>query len=405
MPSVSSGYHQEELRVIFLTHSFVRHRSDFAGAFLLELARGLAGIGIQVAAVAPHDSGVALREMIGGVEIFRFRYGPEPWERLAYRGNMHDLVRRPGINQALFLAFMATFLQMTLRSAARWRPHLLHAHWWIPGGMVGLVASRLLGLPLVLTVHGTDIVMIEKMGWVRPMARCVLGGAHRLTVASSFLLDKLEQVVPGCRDHTRLLSMPVDMECFRPLKTQRQERTWPLVVSVARLTEQKGLSHLLQSLDLLRAHGRPFELHILGEGPYRLQLEQEVRGLRLEKLVRLWGAVPRDEVPSHLREADVVVLPSVGEGFGVALVEAMACGKPVVGTRSGGIIDIVRDGETGYLVPPADPQALANALDLLLTDRTLAQRMGAEGRRRAVEEYSTGIVAERLRGIYQEVLG
>jgi glycosyltransferase involved in cell wall biosynthesis len=181
-------------------------------------------------------------------------------------------------------------------------------------------------------------------------------------------------------------------------------RTTPLVVFAGRLASNKGLHHLVPAFAALREGHPDARLVLAGE-------DQDQRA-RLEALARKAGVADRVHFTGHLDEAtyrsalaaaDVFVLPSEWEAFGIVLVEAMACGVPCVATRVGGAPDVVQDGVTGRVVPYGDEAALAQAIGGLLDDRPLAARMGEAGRARAFKEYSWDAVVERTLDLYREL--
>lgn len=172
----------------------------------------------------------------------------------------------------------------------------------------------------------------------------------------------------------------------------------PVVLCLARLDKrQKGLRFLVSAA----AHVPEAQFVFAGEGPERPELEAQAKSLGIEGRVTLLGL--RDDVPDLLACCDLLVLPSLSEGFGVAVLEAMAAGKPVVASAIGGVDEVVLDGETGILVPPGDPGALAGAIHRVLADPALARRFGQAGRARA-QEFSLEKMVERTASLYEEVL-
>jgi glycosyltransferase involved in cell wall biosynthesis len=177
-----------------------------------------------------------------------------------------------------------------------------------------------------------------------------------------------------------------------------------LIVNVAALTAHKGQRYLLDAVPQVRAAHPDARLVIFGEGELRAALEEQARALGLGDGVVFAGFRPPDEIPSILKAADLFVLSSFEEGLGTSLFDAMAAGTPIVATRAGGIPEIVRDGETGLLVPPRDPAALAAAINRVLGDAALAQRLAeAAGRYVRAEGTKERMVEETIR-VYEGLL-
>jgi len=184
----------------------------------------------------------------------------------------------------------------------------------------------------------------------------------------------------------------------------------PVLLSVARLVEWKGQDMVLRALAQVRASIPDVAFLMVGDGPYKPDLERRIHELGLEDRVVFAGYVPADELPSYYRAADVVVVPSREfaadhpiEGFGIVYVEAAACGIPTVGGLGGGTEESIADGVSGFRVDAHDPEAIADATLKLLEDRELAIRFGRAGRERAVELFDWSIQAGRLRAFLESL--
>ena len=176
----------------------------------------------------------------------------------------------------------------------------------------------------------------------------------------------------------------------------------PVLVAVCRLVPQKGVDVAVEALARVRERHSAAHLVVLGEGPLRGELTSLAASRGLENGIRFPGRV--GDVAWWLRRAALVVHPARWEGFGLALLEAMLCERPIVATGVSSIPEIVLDGETGLLVSPDDPEALAEAIGVLLDDPARAAAMGAAGRMRALTEFSVARMAERTATVYEEAL-
>jgi glycosyltransferase involved in cell wall biosynthesis len=176
----------------------------------------------------------------------------------------------------------------------------------------------------------------------------------------------------------------------------------PLLVNVGALVGHKGQTHLLDAMPLVMREVPDAHLVILGEGELRAPLERQVKELHLERAVRMPGF--RDDVLSLMKSADLFVMSSVTEGLGSAVLDAMAMGLAVVGTRAGGIPEVVVHGETGLLVPPGEPKPLAAAIVRLLKDPLLRAQYGHAGRARVEAQFGVGALVDGTLAVYREVL-
>lgn len=395
-------------RVLMLAHVFPRAPTDPMGAFVLHLAEALAARGLEITLLAPHAAALADAETFGAVRVRRFRYAPASLERIAYTGVMHELVARKGSNKILFAFFNIAFLLATLRHSIATRPHILHAHWWMPGGWIGALAALLTRVPLVVTTHGTDIEMLRRTAWAKPLARFVFARARAITCVSTYLREQL--LTLGVADAARVRVVPAplnplfDASRAESSNANLQSPLSNLILTVARLTKQKSIDTLIDALAILCARGSAARLKIIGAGPERAALEQQVRDLNLQARVEFLGALPQRALPPHYASAAVFVLPSIREGMGLVFAEALLCGAPVIATASGGVTDIIRDGETGLLFPERDARALADAIEKLLSDRALAARLVANGAAWVRERMTPERVAAQFTEIYAECL-
>jgi glycosyltransferase involved in cell wall biosynthesis len=392
-----SSQSKSQLKILILTHNYIRFRGDHAGLFVHILAQGLVQSGHQVFVLAPHQKGFKTSEIMDGVTVHRFRYAPAGVERLAYIGNMHELVAKSWINKILFLSFLISFLLSALCLVIRKRFDLISAHWWIPGGLIGYPLSVLTRKPMIVTSHGTDIRILERSGFTSRLASLVYHRAKYVTTVSSFLKERLIHSLELEPEKVKVIPMPVTPEVFRPTPF-RSEGT-RLILCVARFTPQKGLDFFLQACQILKEKAIDFKAKIVGEGPLKNFLQEEIVNLNLEDRVFLLDTMPQEQLNLLYAESYLCVLPSVEEGFGLVLVEAQLCKRPVIGTRSGGILDIIEDGKSGILVTPKDQVNLASAMERIIKDENLAHQLAEEGYQSALAKFSPEAVLQKYLGV------
>ncbi|MCR4404994.1 MAG: glycosyltransferase [Candidatus Acetothermia bacterium] len=178
----------------------------------------------------------------------------------------------------------------------------------------------------------------------------------------------------------------------------------PIITCVANLRPPKGHEYLIEALRELKERGLEFVALLVGDGPLRERLEESVQSLKLTEQVRFLGSRDHDEIPTILAITDVFVLPSLWEGLPTAIIEAMAAGCPVVGTAVGGMPELVIEGETGFLVPPGDPGALAERLELLLQDPALRNRLGEASADRVREHFSLERMVQQHQALYRALV-
>lgn len=365
-----------------------------AGAFLLQLARALAREGVNVQVVAPAAPGVPATDLLEGIRVDRFRYAPRSAERLAYTGSMASDVKRSWTAKMVMASFLGADFVAAVRARRASTPDVVHAHWWFPGGLVGTWVTALAGVPLVTTMHGSDVRLVRGAAAARPALRHVVRRSAAVTTVSSWLADELARMVPGVR--AVVAPMPVDTTRFAPGGTREVNR----ILFVGRLTEQKGVHHLLHALALMESQPT---LDIVGDGPQRESLVLLAQSLGVGDRVRFHGVATPDQLAPFYRSAAAVVIPSIEEGLGLVAVEALLCAAPVIAANSGGLPDVIRDGRTGVLVPPGEPAAIAQAVDRLLADSARAAALGEAGRLHALATFAPEAAAQRYAEIYRSV--
>lgn len=315
------------------------------------------------------------------------------------------------IAKDLLLRWMNDFADTLEHSWAADPPDVIHAHFWMSG--YATLRARPPQTPVAQTFHALGVVKRRHLGPADPSP------PGRLDVEAAIARD-MDRIVATCHDELRelcgigadaarvdVVPCGVDLTRFLPDGPREQPRRRNRIVSIGRLVPRKGIDDAIRALVALP----DVELVIAG-GPPAAELEHDDEAQRLLMIARqagvadrvdLRGGVARDDVPPLLRSADVVVCTPWYEPFGIVPLEAMACGVPVVASAVGGMLDTVVEGVTGLHVPPRDPQALAIALQRLLDDPVLRQRMSANGRRRAVRNYNWDTVAAQTLEVYRSL--
>jgi glycosyltransferase involved in cell wall biosynthesis len=386
------------MRVLVVTHNFPRFAGDPAGAFVARLAEGVLARGHVVQVLAPHAPGLPTRETRNQLDVVRFRYAPEALERVAYRGDMHGSRSLTPFALAGLLAFLAAFRRAVRRVVASFRPDVIHAHWWIPGGWFA-VAS---GIPTVITCHGSDVRLLARARPLRALAARVLPRAAAVTTVSSFLARELEAAIPALRGRVRTIAMPLDLELFSAAR-QMPRVAPPRILYAGNLIASKGVEDLVRAFALLRQRDIACGLRIIGQGPHSAALHALAAELRVADVIEWSAFLPQDEMPDEYGRSTVVVLPTRGneEGLGLTLVEALLAGAAVIGTHAGGIPEIVRDGETGLLARSNDPADLADKLAQLLASSELRSRLVEQGRRHVLERFAPGTSVDNFLALFR----
>jgi glycosyltransferase involved in cell wall biosynthesis len=271
------------------------------------------------------------------------------------------------------------------RAARTFRPDVVYAHFLVPAGLIGALASR---APLVVTAHGQDVRNVGQFPGVAAATRYVVSRAAAVIAVSDYLRLELEAKIPAARGKTEVIDSGVDLERFPLLPASTAAHDRPAFLCLGGLTTRKNVVRLADAFERVGEGTLTF----VGDGPQRAALERRAG-------VTLLGTVSSERVPELIGASDVVCQPSLVEPFGQALLEAMACGRPVVATAVGGPPEFVPDG-AGVLVDPLDVDAITAGLRdaaRLPCPNPLA--------RAAAEEHDVTLQAARIEAVLERAAG
>lgn len=278
----------------------------------------------------------------------------------------------------------------------------IHAHFASHPAAVAYAIHRLTGIPYSFTAHGSDLHRDRHM-----LREKVASAAFVVTISEYNKRIIVQECGAEWAEKVHVVHCGVNTRLFRPRR--RRQAGGPFVIlCVGTLHEVKGQVYLIEACRHLRRHGLTFVCHFVGDGPDMAKLRRRVREAGLEPCVRFHGRRTRNEVLEMLAQADVLVAPSVPsrdgrrEGIPVVLMEAMACGVPVVASRLSGIPELVEHGRSGFLVPPGDVEGLVHALRCLHDSPVLRARMGTNGRVKVLYEFDQRRNAEALARLFRE---
>lgn len=424
------------MRILMLTTSYPKYPGETTAPFIEEIAAGLAARGHCIHVVAPWHPDVRRAREERGVQLHFFRYAPHP--ALNIWGYAQSLLSDTEI-KARTLAALPFAVAGTLRalhqrlavgngsgheplhpaiSAAPF--DIIHAHWVLPNGVPTAWLARWAKLPLVISLHGSDIYLAEQHWALAGAAGLALRAAAAVTACSSDLHQR------GIRlgapvERSRVIPYGINPQEFRPDPEARSQvraelrhmmkgalaDDAPLVLGLGRLVSKKGFGVLLDAWPrVLTAHPQAL-LTLVGYGDLRTQLEQQANKLGIAQRVRFTGQLERSRAAAYLAAADVFALPIVRDqgtdGLPNVLLEAMGSGRPVVASRVAGVPDVITDGCHGLLVEERDPAALAAAIIRLLNDRSFAERLGAAARQRIETELTWDQTAARFEQMYENI--
>jgi len=386
-------------KILVLASTFPRWDGDFEPRFVEYLCQELAHFH-SVTVLAPHFKGAKRYEKLSigdrVIDVFRFRYFVPSLQTLAYEGGILANIQSNVLNLLLVPFFLTAQLFSIARLHKTFAFDVIHAHWIIPQGFVASIFATLWrnAPPILVTAHGGDLFALRGT-LLTAVKRWVLGKAKNVTVVSKVMKTVCVELGISA-DKILVRSMGVDLvNSFTSTVAWSRRAN---LIFVGRLVEKKGVTHLLQAMEILRSKQPKLTLTIVGDGPERQELEEEVRKRRLSDRVTFVGHKRNDELPDLLRVARIAVMPSIvarsgdQEGLGLVAIEAMGCGCAVVTTDLPAIRDSVRDGETGLVAIAGDAYDLAEKIETLLQDESLIKGIAETGQQFAVQNFDWKVV-------------
>ncbi|MFQ5728885.1 MAG: glycosyltransferase [Waddliaceae bacterium] len=357
-----------------ITTSFPRFLGDYSGVFVFRLCRALVSLNVKINVVAPSDRNAKSNEIMDGCVIHRFSYFlPKSFEKLAYGpGGIPKNLKRAPFLITLLPFFVLMFFIKTLKVSNK--VDLFHAH-WLYSGIIASLVKILKGTPFIVTLRGSDVFRAKKGRLSYLLSHWVMQHADFITTVNKDLRNWViqEGVAPNA---VFVIRNGVELN-----KREKREKLTSLCrfLFVGHLVPAKGLDILIESIAIVYRVEKTIHLTIVGDGQDINRLKSDVQQNGLHDHVNFLGTQPSDQIPLLMHQADCLVLPSLREGTPNVILEAMACGLPVVATDLPGIREVVKDGITGHLVKPKDVNTLTEKLLEMIRNPKSRQQMGEKG--------------------------
>jgi glycosyltransferase involved in cell wall biosynthesis len=399
------------MRVLMLSSSYPKYVGETTAPFIEEIAAGMVARGHHVDLLAPWHPELRRAPEERGVHLRFFRYAPHPALNIwGYAQSLHsDVAVKRRTLAAMPFALTGT-LAASFAATLRTQYDLIHAHWVLPNGVPAALVANAVQLPLVISLHGSDIYLAERHWALTGASGAAFRSAAAISACSSDLHERALRLGAPL-EHTYTIPYGVNPDQFRPDQAAytavRQElglaADTRLVVGVGRLVAKKGFAVLLEAWPTVLERCPQARLAIVGYGDLREKLEQQAHNLGIGGRVHFTGQLERARTAAYIAAADVFALPIVPEGtdgLPNVLLEAMGAARAVVASHTAGVPDVIDDGVHGLIVPQRDAQALANAIGRLLDEPAFAQNLGDAARARIERELTWQRTAERFEELY-----
>lgn len=397
-----------------ITSSYPRYRGDFAGVFVKSLADGLARAGHDVHVLVAYDPELTSPWDRSQVKTHHFPYAiSRQMHILGYARSLRSDARMKPLALALIPVYLTSAFAAVVKLHLTEKFDVLHAHWVIPCGPVAALASALLRIPLVVSLHGSDVFVAENNRLYANVAKACFGRAQAVVACSDDLRDRAISV-GAPKDKASTIPYGVDARIFSTVSPTQEmssilSKHSPLVLAAGRLVGKKGFEYFLKAIPLILQEIPFARFMIVGDGDDRVRLTNLARELGIEKKVVFAGAVPWDQMPLYLSACDVFVVPSIRDpsgnvdGLPNTLLEAMAAGKAIVATKVAGIPQVIDHGVDGLLVAEKSHREIAHAVGAILQSRHLAERLGKSAQDKVRLHFSWERAAYAYERVYESV--
>ncbi|MEV1286210.1 glycosyltransferase family 4 protein [Micromonospora sp. NPDC049679] len=386
-------------RVLMLSWEYPPVVVGGLGRHVHALSVALVAAGHEVTVVTRHADGAPLEEYADGVRVIRVPEDPPVFP-----------LATPSL-LAWTMAFNHTLTRAALRAAQSGGYDVIHAHDWLVAH-TAVTLKEHLDIPLVTTIHATEAG--RHQGWLPEEMNKAIHSVEwwlsqesgRVIVCSGYMKWEVNRLLDVDGSRVEIIPNGVDDRVWqaapRAVASARARfaADGPLIGFAGRLVYEKGVQHLVHAVPHLRDRHPGLRVVIAGDGPYRPELQEEARRLKLDGTLAFAGFMTESQLPAVLAATDATVVPSLYEPFGMVALEAAAAGAPLAVAATGGLAEIVEPGVTGVTFPHSDPAALAAAVDVLLDDEMFARRVARQARTMVAERYGWSTIAARTAATY-----
>jgi glycosyltransferase involved in cell wall biosynthesis len=393
------------MRVCMITTTYPRFVDDAAAPFIADIAEGIAALGHRVDVILPYHPQLRDTER-NGVSLHPYHVpGDRKQPIWGYAQSMQADVKLK--KKALALAPFAAYSAFRCASevVSRKGCDLVHAHWVLPNGYVAAKVAKKFKLPLVISLHGSDMFLARKSKFFGLLAGRILRKAAMVTACSPDLQEQAAQISGR---PVRLLEYGVNIEQFQPSASSA-----PIPYSIftaGRLVYKKGFLQLLDAFAKVHNYYPDSTLTIAGSGPLLAKLQEHTRFLGLQESIKFPGNIDRRRLPDSFASSDVVAVPSVTDEMGNrdglpnVFLEALSAGSAIVATDIPGIQNVAQHNREALIVTAGDVDTLCDAILLLFQNPDVKERLRRAARERAVAELSWDVKCKEFEQIYRQVL-
>jgi len=399
---------QNKIKVYSLTTTYPESLDSKKPKFVHLINKELVKLGVEVKTITPHCKNSLTTEEMDSVLIRRFKFLPDDYE--FNNSSIPDEIRKSKLGYLKMIIMSFNFFWFTFFECLREKPNVIHAHWSFPCGVIAYLMSLIFNSKFVVTIHGGEIPLLKKFKLIKKIVVHSLNNSILVCANSNYSKREFQKmgvhknniiklnVPPRFVKHTQDLSL---LKSFREKYAEPSEK---IVLFCGRLVERKGAEYLIKAIKELAWNN--VHLIIVGGGYSLDKLQTLTISLGIKDKVTFVGRVSDDELGIFHDISDIFVCPSIidsngnTEYLGLVIPEAMESKLPVIATSIGGIVDIIKNGENGLLVPQKDPNSLARAIEKIISDNKLRIKF-IENSKKTVMDFSPSTIGKKYYEIFQ----
>jgi glycosyltransferase involved in cell wall biosynthesis len=385
------------MRILFLTNAYPDFDSSYRGVFIKKMASLLKADGYDIAVVTPkiYKKSRYVEEQ-NGMKIYRFPF---------FSGNRLLIEYDEIPYLRMFFYYISGFF-LTLYALIRHRSQMIHVHWAIPTGLIGVGIAFLSRKPLMVTIHGSDFrLAMNQSSFLRKIFLYVCKKANHLHCVSDGMKRELEELgINGGRISAFPMGIETDFVNKEGVQRAGFDNRPATILSNRNLLPIYNVSLFIRAIPLILKEESKVKFLVAGDGPEKEELEREARNLRIEDFVQFLGRIPHDAILNLLSQTDIYVSTSLHDGTSVSLLEALGSGAFPVVTDIPSNREWISDGENGFLVPTDEERVLAIRIIEAIRDRSLVEKASQKNHRLVTEKVLWPATIEKTKRVYEKVL-
>ncbi|ETA66808.1 glycosyltransferase [Methanolobus tindarius DSM 2278] len=408
------------MRLLILSSSFPRNTNILSSSFSYEFCKNLLQKGSEVIVLAPHHSTSKFIEEIDGIKVYRFPYFvPFSAQKLAYNAGIAYNFKNSLFAKLQLPFFLLSELIYSLKIIKQEKIDVVISFWLIPQGLIAAICNKILKIKHIAVIHSSEVTILKKLNFGTKITQLIFNHSERIVSVSSHRAHELLSILPpnvseSASRKLHIIPMGIDPsklisnETTNDLKLKYELNDSFVVLFVGRLVEVKGCKYLINAFkDVVEEYSKA-KLIVVGSGYMEEELKELVAFHSLNEKVLFSGFVSSDLISDYYNLADIVVVPSIvdssgfQEGFPVVVMESLVTGKPIIATKTNGIMEIIHDEYNGILVEQKNENQISDKILKLIQNPDLRKKLSANALQDA-KKYEWGVVASNYYKLLNEV--